>query len=102
MLAVVNLAEDILRAREVQDPAVLTVRDRAVLERGVHDHRANVLPVSIIKIDRLPVALPQAVHVLIDRVLFVLRKNDDALRHRLVRIRDRLVRYELIGYIPKK
>lgn len=101
LVAAVNLAEDILKVREVQDPAVLTVHDRAVLEREVHDHHANVLPVSIIKIDRLPVVLARAVHVLTDRVPFVHQKNDGALHHRLARIRDRLVQCEL-GHILKK
>jgi len=101
LVVAVNLAEDIPRVREVQDPVALTVHDHAVLEREVHDHRVNVLLVNAIKIDRLLVVLAQAVHVLTDHVPFVHRKNDDASRRYLVRIRDQLVRYEL-GHIPKK
>lgn len=101
LAAAVNLVEDILRAQEVHDPAVPIVHDRAVLEREVHDHHANVPPVNTIKIDRLPVAPVRAVHVLTDRVLFVRRRNDGELRLLLAHIRDRLVRYEL-GRIPKK
>lgn len=92
--AAANPAEDIPEAREALDLVVPTVRDRAVLERGVRDHHASVLPANIIEADNRPLVAPaQAARAPIDRVPFVRRKNDDASRRCLVRVRDRSHRY---------
>lgn len=94
-MAAANPAEDTLEAREAPDHAVPIVRDRVVLERGVHDHHASVLPANTIEADNRPLVVPaQAPRAPIDRVPFVRRKNDDVSRRRPARVPDRSHRYE--------
>lgn len=79
-----NLVEDILEVQEVQDHEVLTSKDHVVLELEVHDHHV----INHIQEEDLHVVQVQEVLVLIDHVVFVHQKNDDALLNLLVRVQD--------------